>query len=197
MDSTESLSELLRLMRSMPPGDISDTVNIEELLAIGWSELEGHRVARMRGDKLRGRMEVVKWNPPVLSFVIARHGATAFGSVYAELQPWEVDLERRTATVNLFAGKKRLVGQRNAALRVDPIAQEIAGLIKGGNPDPRLKWKSPSEVRILIGEIIPSNCPLQTLQGRRKRFKEALQKHLGEEIWALCTISNTARRLEH
>ena len=52
----------------------------------------------MAGHKLIGRMENVEWHPPILTFLIERHGGTVLGSARAELQRWTVDLDRRTAT---------------------------------------------------------------------------------------------------
>jgi hypothetical protein len=43
------------------------------------------------------RAEELSWNPPILSFTIERHGATARGSSRAELHEWTVNLHEGTA----------------------------------------------------------------------------------------------------
>ena len=173
-------------------GEIAETTRVEELLAACWNELQGDD-GGMAGFKLKGRMEEVKWDPPILGFTIERHGGTVMGSGYAELQSWIVDLERGTATLKNDRRKRWLGGPRNSPLKVGPLAAEIAELIKGGKQDPRLRWKSPDEVRVLIGEVIPDDCPNQTLVGRRMRFKRALQESLLE--WELFTGTNTLKRI--
>jgi hypothetical protein len=188
------LAALQKLMGAIPPGEIVDAANVEDLLASCWEQLERHD-GGMQGYKLRGRMEEVKWNPPILSFVIERHGGTVNGSGYAELQSWAVDINAGRATLADRPRKRWLGGPRNSPLKVGPIAAEITELIKRGKPDTRLKWKSADEVRILIGEVIPADCPSQTLVGRRMRFKRALQEALREDGWELTTYTNTARKI--
>jgi hypothetical protein len=193
MENT-GLVELQKLMSAVPCGDIADTADIEKLLASCWEELDRDD-GGMEGYKLKGRMEDVKWNPPILSFVIERHGGTVNGSGYAELQSWTVDTEARRATLTDRPRNRWLGGPRNSPLKVGPIAAEIAELIKTKKQDSRLKWKSADEAKIIIGEVIPDDCPNQTLVGRRMRFKKALQESLREHGWELFTGTNTAKRI--
>lgn len=65
-------------------------------LAGCWHEFARSASKRMHAGKL-GRMEAVRWDPPVLSFTIERHGAMSAGSTRAELQQWRIDLDRKTA----------------------------------------------------------------------------------------------------
>lgn len=55
----------------------------------------------MEPYKLIGRMESVTWTPPILTFRIERHSGTVNGSVYAEMQCWDVDCEQMSANYNL------------------------------------------------------------------------------------------------
>lgn len=55
-------------------GPISDSTELGRLLAASWHEFAGSNEGGMEGYKLLGRMENVVWNPPVLKFVVERHG---------------------------------------------------------------------------------------------------------------------------
>ncbi len=197
MTKIESLIELRQLISTLPPGDMTEETRIariEELLAACWDELPGED-GGMPGYKVVGRMEDVKWEPPRLSFSIERHGGTVMGSGYAELQSWIVDLERGSKTLENDWRRRWVGGSRNGPLKVGPIAAEIADLVKSGKQDRRLKWKSPDEVRILIGEVIADDCPNQTLAGRRRRFKTLLKEALCQEQWVF-TGTNTLKKTD-
>src|SRR5262245_40578289 len=94
----DALDQLRQLLEAHEPGPLSLTPEMERLLAEGWSALTGTH-GGMWGCKLFGRMESVKWQPPLLGFRIERHGAFKMGSTRAEIQVWEVDLEKRTKSV--------------------------------------------------------------------------------------------------
>lgn len=65
-----------------------------------------------------------------------------------------------------------------------PLAEDVATVIRSGQPDPRLKWLSDGEVRVLIGKIIPAESAVQqTLAARRKRFWTALDEALKPQGW--------------
>ena len=179
------LDDFKALMNTIPNGDVTCT-NLEQLqrgLAECWHELKGSADGGMEGYKLRNRTEDTKWQAPILTFTLERHGPTVMGSVYADLQEWTVDLNSGSASYR--EGSKRQVQPKNPQLKVRPIAAEIAKLIKQNKNDPRLVWKSTSEVRIKIGEIIPDICPKLTLSGRRKRFRAAFDEELKQIGWSM------------
>ena len=61
---------------------------------------------------------------------------------------------------------------------------EIADLICSGQSDPRLKWRTNDEVRVLVGKIVVAGTlAKQTLKGRRKRFWTALDERLQGQGW--------------
>ena len=66
---------------------------------------------------------------------------------------------------------------------VEPIVEEIERLIVNGQDDLRLFW-SPDRYRVhvLVSDFISSNSE-QTRQGRRKRFRTALDKKLEGSCW--------------
>ncbi len=182
----ESNTAFQHLMSKIPAGKIEDdylSSEIASALSEVWETLDGGLDEGMRGDKLGGRMEEIEWKPPLLTFVIERHGGTVKGSVNAELQTWAVNIEERTARVS--GGGQRLVGDRQPRLDVGPLVTEIKELILAGKEDDRLKWQVPGRrVRVQIGKVIPrTGIAKQTLEGRRRRFREHLEKALARVGW--------------
>jgi hypothetical protein len=136
----------------------------------------------MASWKLR-RIEAAEWSPPVLSFRIERHGGTVLGSTRAEVQFWDVDLDRCTAGV-ASATHRQLV-KAAPRLKTGPLVAEIMGLIEAGSDDPRLKW-SPDRaaVRVIVSRVIPPDSGFkQTVQGRQRRFGDAWAAAMTEHGW--------------
>jgi hypothetical protein len=79
-----ALKLLKRHLVALAPGEIADIGKLAALLAGCWHQFEGARAQGMNASKL-ARMEAVRWEPPILSFTIERHGATALGSTRAEV----------------------------------------------------------------------------------------------------------------
>ena len=78
------------------------------LLREAWPDLEGSDQEGMAPYKLtEDRIEKPAWEPPVLTFVIERHGGTAQGSSRADLQTWVVDLDAGTANPEI-TGRRQL-----------------------------------------------------------------------------------------
>jgi len=60
-----------------------------------------------------------------------------------------------------------------------------AGGIGSGEEQPYLKWKSKSELKALVGKLIPKGSAVkQTLEGRRRRFGVALDSAMAQAGWA-------------
>jgi hypothetical protein len=133
----------------------------------------------MVGYKLRDRVEHMEWNPPLLSFHIERHGATVMGSTRAEIQQWEVDVGKGTATLVGF-GMRQLYPM-DQRLNVRPIADEIAAIIVSGKEDERVRRKGKT-VTVLTGKIIPATNR-QTTAARRKRLAQELERLLIAKGW--------------
>jgi hypothetical protein len=178
-----SLVVLKSYLNSQRPGPLAKDEQLETLLVGAWDKLDGSADGGMESYKLKGRMENVAWNPPILSFQIERHGGTVNGSIYAEMQQWDVDCEKGVANYDKFNSRRRQVAAKDRPLKVAPIAKEIADVIRGGIADDRVKWLSSSEAKVLISEVIPGGGPQQTVSGRRKRFYTALQHELAETGW--------------
>jgi hypothetical protein len=185
------MDELTSYLRNLDPGPVEHTDQLERLLARVWDDLGGDE-AGMTGDKLIGRMEQADWTPPRLTFAIERHGGTVLGSTRAELERWTVDLDTQTATCER-TGHRQLSPM---ATRVDvqPIADEIAEKIVNGQPDERLRWLPDGRVRVELGQIFPDRSGFrQTVQGRRKRLRDALIERLKPSGWTYLGRSTFGR----
>ena len=83
MDGENPALQLLqRHLAALAPGAIADIGKLAALLAGCLHQVEGTHAQGMHAGKL-ARMEAVRWEPPLLSFIIERHGAMALGSTRA------------------------------------------------------------------------------------------------------------------
>jgi hypothetical protein len=179
---SESLDALRDYLSGLPNGAIGEPEQVELLLARCWDELAPPQ-GGMTASKLYDRTEKMEWNSPILTFPIERHGARQFGSKWAELQGWRIDINKGSASCTPNAGK-RLKEKSEPRLNVNPMADEVATLVFAGTKDERLKWYGDFKVRVLIGEFIPEGLAVaQTLRGRRKRFIKAVEDRLKQQGW--------------
>ncbi len=164
--------KLMAFLRQLPVGRVPNDRRsaLEQLLALRWDDFHGADYGGMEPYKLLDRMERVEWDPPVLSFTIARHGAMAFGSSRATFQRWSLNLHDMTADCD-ESGYRQLK-KPNPPLKVDPIAEEITGAILGHKEHPHLDWLKNGGVRVRTTELLGGQAiPKQTMEGRRKRLR--------------------------
>jgi hypothetical protein len=179
---TNAFALLKKHLFALAPGEIAETGRVTALLAGCWHEFVGAESQRMHAGKL-GRTENVRWEPPVLSFRIERHGAMGVGSTRAELQDWRVDLDRKTAQCESNRGYRQAL-PRAEGVRIEPIAEELAESIIAGRVDQRLKWQGGETVRVLMAKVFPYDSGyMQTVTGRRKRLRAALEPLLARNGW--------------
>jgi len=182
LNKMTEVTALSKYLYKVGPGPISDTNHLDSLLAECWDALDGSDAEGMEGYKLNGRIEDAEWNPPALSFTLERHGGTVLGSSRAELQEWNIDINARTATCSIVG--HRQIHPMAPRLDVLPLAQEVVKLILEGKKDERLTWYENGSVRVHIGKILTESSAMrQTLAGRRKRFRNAVESLLGENCW--------------
>lgn len=163
-------------------GPLVDRAGLVARLIPVWPDLEGANDWAMEPRKL-SRMENPEWLPPVLTFVVERHGGTENGSSRADLRTWTVNLDAATA-ISATTGRRQLRPQA-ARLDVGPIVDEVMRLVVDGLDDPRLKWSADhGTVRIAVGQFIPATGSQQTVAGRRKRFGAKLRSAMAEAGWA-------------
>jgi hypothetical protein len=77
-----SLNDLRQRLATVPPGQLAKSAitEVESLLITCWDGLNGSAAEGTTPDKLRGRIESPKWDPPNLMFTIERHGGPVQGS---------------------------------------------------------------------------------------------------------------------
>lgn len=192
--TTNPLELVKQHLAPLPPGLIADPAELNRLLADCWDDVVGDD-GGMEAHKLLNHLETVAWNPPILSFVIERHGGTVLGSTRAELQHWQIDVDKTTKT--LFGLGRRQLYPKQKGLDVGPLADEIANLVLDHAEDDRLRWYPDGRVKVLLGNIadlVPGSAFKQTLAGRRGRFREALRERLGaggkeERVWVFQAVS--------
>src|SRR5208337_4181042 len=110
VDDTPAVKQLKGHLTELPPGEVAVPGALIALLTGCWHELHGGAVEGMKTSKL-ARMENVRWDPPILSFQLERHGALALGSTRAELQVWRVDLYTNRATCAKSRSYRQLVSR--------------------------------------------------------------------------------------
>jgi hypothetical protein len=152
---------------------VANRVELANLLARHWYDFAGAEETSMASHKL-SRMANPTWQPPLLSFTIERHGGTVLGSTRAELQTWTLNLEEKTA--NWAPDSYRQLHPTAPRLDVQPLAEEIFRIMLDHGEDVRLNWNEDGTVRLQIGKIIPDDGYKQTVAGRRRRFRAALEQ---------------------
>jgi hypothetical protein len=176
------MEKLTKYLNSLEPGAMTNHEVLERLVFECWHKFEGGNQEKMEGYKILHRMENARWNPPILSFVMERHPQTVAGSIWANLQEWKLNIETMKADCEMIG--RRQVSAMEPRLNVRPLAEETAQLIFNHVEDERLKWNKDGTVRVQIGKIIPAgSIKGQTLAGRRKRFRKAVEELLAYKGW--------------
>ena len=172
IDGDVSPPSLIDYLKALPSGPVLNAVPVTRLLAAAWSELDGSDEGGMKGYKLHGeRCENLAWNTPLLTFIIARHGAMAFGSSRAELQHWSVDPFEGKAWISKIG--KRQAQSMSKRFDVDALAEKIADEIERKSESSKLKWNPDGSVKVVVGEVVPKTYARKTADQRR-RFHLAL-----------------------
>ena len=172
-----SLDSLRKLLAEIKPGKIPDHVLPALIGGLGkiWNKLPGATDEKMEALKL-GRGSGWTWHPPVVSFLIERHGSTVLGSSRALMQEWSLDLD--TGAVTWDPAGFRQLSPMNPRFNAKAAAQRIAeALAAGPNSSPGLegvRWRDPDTVTVTLNKFFPTNVPQQTAAGRSKRLRESL-----------------------
>jgi len=178
----ERVSDLRAFLEQLPTGDVPSDLyaELERLVAKCWDDFHIAYDGGMEPWKLLRRMEGAHWQPPVLSFIVERHGATVLGSKRATMQRWSLDTEEMKAECD--ESRRRQLYANQPPLKVQPIAHEIVDCILGHKEHPNINWRKDGSVRVVSIGLLGSG-PKQTMEGRRKRFREALSLLLEPHGW--------------
>jgi hypothetical protein len=134
---TPAFARLKKRLFGLATGEVTEVGPLAALLAGCWREFAGGDPERICAGKLY-RMETVRWHPPVLSFTMERHRAMGVGSTRAELQNWRVNLDRKIAQCERSRTYRQAL-PRSGAVKIEPIARELADNIIAGRADQWLK----------------------------------------------------------
>jgi hypothetical protein len=174
--ASPALVALREYLGSLEPDEI-DAGRLMTFLVPAWPTIDGAHEDAMAAHKL-ARLERPRWNPPLLTFNIERHGGTVLGSTRAELECWTVDVVRGEAAATMVGYRQLTPAQPRFDVKV-PV-RELVAAMRAGSDDPRLKRTKEGGVEVLTGEILPL-ASKQTTNGRRKRFYELLDAELAGE----------------
>jgi hypothetical protein len=192
-----TLQTLLNELKDTPPGPIDATAydKIINLLAACWGGLKGANDTSMEPWKL-DRAEDLSWNPPCLTFTVERHGATMLGSSRAELQTWSVDLQLGAA--RCWSGRYRQLSPTASRLDVKPIAARVREAVQQGPAascalvkDGIVVWNGNNQLSIKHGALIPGGGYEQTVAGRRRRFRNELERLMKDIGWEFVDVKRT------
>jgi hypothetical protein len=179
---TASMMRLKGYLAGTGVGSVPDVASVEGLLAECWDSFGGSDEAGMEGSKLLGRMEDVRWQPPILSFIIERHGGTVCGSTRAELHHWEVDLDKGSARIVKVSHRQLVTMAPRLSIRA--LAAEIAEAVLGGWPNQHVRREDDGSIRVLLSKIFPAGSGFQrTVASRRKRLIQYVSEKLAEQGW--------------
>jgi hypothetical protein len=189
--------ELATVLQNTPAGLVAAETRDEvvKLLVKCWSEFAGSTDSSMAPWKLErdGGATDIAWNPPVLTFIVERHGATVLGSTRAEKQRWRLNLQNKTAE-HCSDGFRQLY-RTAPRLNVKPIVVRVFEAVRQG---PRsnselvskgiLVWEDDDQILVRHGILIPDNSYAMTTSGRRRRFRAELTRLLAADGWQFVEV---------
>jgi hypothetical protein len=121
---------LREYLSTVQPGPITEVTTLQLLLADSWNELSVDFRGGMQPDKLYRPIESCVWEPPLLTFIIERHGGTVCGSSRADLQEWTINVN--TCTAECAVVGHRQIRKLQPKLDLEPLSHEIAELVLQG-----------------------------------------------------------------
>jgi hypothetical protein len=180
------LAAVRDLLSNVEPGKLSDeTISaiVGELRPV-WEELEGATDAKMAAYKLDRGCEWA-WTPPLLRFLITRHGGPPMGSSRGERQLWSLNVQEAVAHWVDY-GFVQLKPQ-SPPFRYELAVQEITSLIDAGpaaqTSHDGLVWVGTDRARVTLNKFLPESANKATQASRIKRLREKLVLHLSQLGW--------------
>lgn len=181
--TSENIMERLRqFLQKIPPGTIpaERQPDLWSVLYDVWDKIEGGAKGKMTKDKIY-RAKTMEWSPPILSFVVGRHGAFVNGSSKEEFVGWNVDVS--TGKAVSYDNGYRQLRPKDRILDVKVLVANIVTALSSGQDHGAITRKSDAEIALHVGVIIPDVWPKQTVAGRRKRFRTELVKMMAIHGW--------------
>lgn len=183
-DGNREIAALRSYLDRLTAGTKIDPTELAPLLADAWDyfEIDGDD-GGIGADKLQAnRVEQPEWDGTIVSFLIERHGGTCAGSTRADVQRWEVELDRRTAS--WLPQSPRQVKPMRAGWDASPVADEIIRMIARKETHPGIRWRGDGTVRLTYIRFLPDDgAPNQTVRDRRKRLIDATVNRARERGW--------------
>ena len=146
-----------------------------------WENIPGNDVSSMTSLKL-SRISDTTWDPPILTFEIERHGGFVQGSSKSEVQMWAYNTDTQSLSANVIGYRQtNPLGNRVATTR---LALDIFQSIMKTEDKDGLEWQQDGTIRVSVPIILPAgDSPKQTIDGRRRRFREELAKRMTDAGW--------------
>jgi len=181
MNHLELLPIIRQHLDTLSPGDVlkSERTTTLRLLARIWERLPGATRESTAAYKLQ-RAENLRWEAPLLSFTLERHGQTVYGSSRASLHRWTVNVESGETTLD--PSRIRQLYRMAKRFDANAAAKEIRSLFAENREDPRLRRLSDGTVQVLMSKVAPSST-MQTQSGRNERLRSALNQELRAIGW--------------
>jgi len=155
---------------------------IEKTLSACWTQLEGSNQEGTTPEKLLGRTEKMIWSPPLLTFMIERHGRTVSGSTRADLHTWQVNFKNMTARI--VRRSFRQLEPTQSRLDIKPLVEKIIQAVASDSNADGITWVQERKmVKVVVSHFVPDNCCEQTLATRRKRFRICLDERMENLGW--------------
>jgi hypothetical protein len=191
-----TIEELATVLQNIPAGLIPTAMRADvlNLLSGCWEQFDGSTDSNMAHWKVirEGGATDMAWDPPVLSFVVERHGATVLGSTRAEKQRWLLNLEKKTA--NHWSDGYRQLYPKAPPLNVKPIAEQVFEAVRQGPKSDSelistgiLVWRD-DHIIVWHGKLIPGGGYAMTVSGRRRRFRAELASLMETIGWELVSV---------
>ncbi len=177
------MNVLREFLVTVKPGKVPETAGLDGLLAECWYEFDGSNDGGMEAYKLLERMEKIHWKPPILQFVVERHGGTVCGSTRAELQHWEVNLNNKTAQITNT--RHRQLEPMAPRLSIKGLAEDVAQAILNDADDTRFyQGEHDGSVVVNTSMLFPTGSGFKrTVEGRRMRLCKYIEVILTDNGW--------------
>ena len=168
-----SKESFLQYVSSLPTGQLEKADTLISFLKPIWGSLSGSSNQSTTASKL-DRMEGISWEPPLLEFILERHGGTVNGS--------SVNINNWSAAI--YKEGHRQLSPTSPRYNATNDAKAIAQLLlQGQYLDPRLEIKLDGRIKVIIAKIVPDDGAKSTTTARRKRFRSQLSDQLTPHGW--------------